>query len=186
MLFLQRSTCTIYEREWTMYVKQVLIYIYLYMHIYIVHHPLINQLKINKKSGAKFANPRCRVCKFNKCRICSISWCRIWQVPSCHIPHIRIPTTSGLTWRPKNSLLLWNKAHFFGLNFRLNSRKRSITLRRLARWSSKSVPRTKASSRKASIIFQVRPRNTKIMRQEKVAGALHNLNPIRAKSYRLY
>ena len=40
------------------------------------------------------------------------------------------------------------------------------------------------SSRKASTIFQVRPRNTKFMTREKVVGAFHSPNPIQANSYR--
>ena len=78
------------------------------------------------------------------------------------------------------------KAHYFDLNFRYNSRKRANTFRRLARWSSTSLPRTMASSRKASTIFQVRPRNTKFMTREKVAEALLSPNPIRANLYRPY
>ena len=53
------------------------------------------------------------------------------------------PVLDGLYKSALNSNLLWNKAHFFGLNFRTNSRNRANTLRRLARWSSKSLPRTK-------------------------------------------
>ena len=69
--------------------------------------------------------------------------------------HIKISHfhTLGLTWRPKNSTLLWTKAHFSSLNFKSNSRKRAITRRRLVQWSSKSLPLDKALSRKPSIIF---------------------------------
>ena len=37
------------------------VYIHISICIYILHHPLINQCL--KKSGAEFANPRCRICK---------------------------------------------------------------------------------------------------------------------------
>ena len=35
-------------------------------------------------------------------------------------------------------------------------------------------------------IFQLRPRNTRYMAREKVAGALHNLKPILTNSFRPY
>ena len=72
------------DSEWT--VKQALIYTYLYMHLYLNH--VYNFFF--EKSGAEFANSRCRIlqslvpnltgAEFNKCRVCFYSRCRFWQV----------------------------------------------------------------------------------------------------------
>ena len=91
-----------------------------------------------------------------------------------------------LTWRPRNSTRVWNNSHFLGLNLRSNSRKRRKTSLRLSKWLWKSLPSTKASSRNASTMRQVRPLNTRLIAREKVAGALQSPNPIRTNSNRPY
>ena len=62
--------------------------------------------------------------------------------------------------------------HLEGLIFRLKLWKRRNTLRRASNESVKSVPRTITSSKYMNTSSNVRPRRTKDIAQEKVAGAV--------------
>ena len=95
------------------------------------------------------------------------------------------PVLDGLYKSALNSNLLWNKAHFFGLNFKLQlGQIPVIEQTHFVGWPG--GPQSPYLEPRASTIFQVRPCNTKFMGRKKVAGALDNPNPIQTNSYSPY
>ena len=83
-------------------------------------------------------------------------------------------TPSSDTMCPKYLISCCRNAHFLGCSFSPAWRRRSNTVCRLTRCSSKIFPSMITSSRYTRQCDHCRPARTKSIKRWKVAGALHN------------
>ncbi|GFN91472.1 hypothetical protein PoB_001797800 [Plakobranchus ocellatus] len=87
-----------------------------------------------------------------------------------------------LTSLPRNSTSLLKREYLRGFSRSPYVRNLSKTFLGLSMWSSKLLPSTLTSSKNARTYSQFRPKRTKLITLEKVAGALHKPKDILTNS----